>query len=311
MTREPVVGTELGRSPDATEAADVVAVGEVADMLRRFARNRLAVAAAAVLAFMYVIMLLSYVDVGGKPITMPQDPYQYDLTNAMAPASASHPIGTDRTGHDVFSRVIEASKVSLNIGLAAMAAAVALGLLIGALAGYYGGWLDNGLMRFTDVFLSFPQLPLLLILAVLFSTGFWMLVLYIALFSWMNVARLVRAQFLSLREKEFALAARAIGASDIRIMVVHLLRNSWAPVIVAATLGIANAILTEAWLSFLGFGVPPTTPSWGNLLIQAGDYMFTAPLLVIVPGTAITLTVLCFNFLGDGLRDALDPYLKD
>lgn len=293
------------------EAAGVVAIGESSEIMRRFWRNKLAVVALIVLTVMYLVMSLSYIEVGGKPITMPHDPHKYDLTRSMLPPGGGYPIGTDRAGHDVFSRVIEGSKVSLNIGLAAMAAAVALGLLIGALAGYYGGWPDNILMRLTDVFLSFPQLPLLLILAVLFSTGFWMLVLYIALFSWMNVARLVRAQFLSLKEKEFVLAAHAIGASDLRVITVHLLRNSWAPVIVAATLGVANAILTEAWLSFLGFGVPPSTPSWGNLLTRAGDYMFTAPILVVVPGVAITLTVLCFNFLGDGLRDALDPYLKD
>ncbi|RJQ51523.1 MAG: ABC transporter permease [Actinobacteria bacterium] len=289
----------------------MVVVGEWRDIARRFARNRLAVACSIVLVVMYAIMLLSYVWVGGKPITMPQDPYEYNLLRAMAPPSASHIIGTDRIGHDALSQVIEGSKISLNIGLASMAAAILLGVAVGGLAGYYGGWLDGLLMRLTDLFLSFPQLPLLLVLAVLFSPGFWMLVLFISLFSWMNVARLVRAQFLSLREKEFVLAARAIGASDWRIMTAHLLRNSWAPVIVAGTLGIANAILTEAWLSFLGFGVPPSVPSWGNLLTDAGDYMFTAPLLVIVPGTAITLTVLCFNFLGDGLRDALDPYLKD
>lgn len=311
MTRQQLTGTEVGHGLSAAEAVDVVAVGEWHDIVRRFRRNKLAVGAVVILAIMYAAMVLSYVQIGGKPITTPHDPYAYDLTRAMLPPSLGHPVGTDRAGYDVFSRVVEASKISLNIGLAAMAAAVAIGILIGALAGYYGGWLDNLLMRLTDVFLSFPQLPLLLILAVVFSAGFWMLVLYIALFSWMNVARLVRAQFLSLREKEFTLAARAIGASDLRIIVVHLLRNSWAPVIVAATLGVANAILTEAWLSFLGFGVPASTPSWGNLLIQAGDYMFSAPLLVIVPGMAITLTVLCFNFFGDGLRDALDPYLKD
>lgn len=308
---EPVASVELGGGLTAEDVRGIVVVGEWRDIARRFARNRLAVACSIVLVVMYAIMLLSYVWVGGKPITTPHDPYEYNLLRAMAPPSASHPIGTDRIGHDALSQVIEGSKISLNIGLASMAAAILLGVAVGGLAGYYGGWLDGLLMRLTDLFLSFPQLPLLLVLAVLFSPGFWMLVLFISLFSWMNVARLVRAQFLSLREKEFVLAARAIGASDWRIMTAHLLRNSWAPVIVAGTLGIANAILTEAWLSFLGFGVPPSVPSWGNLLTDAGDYMFTAPLLVIVPGTAITLTVLCFNFLGDGLRDALDPYLKD
>lgn len=311
MSSEPVSTAELGGGLTTDDVQGMVIVGEWRDIARRFARNKPAVAAAVVLTVMYLVMILSCVWVGGKPITMPHNPYDYNLSRSLWGPSRSFPIGTDRVGHDSFSRVIEGSKVSLNIGLAAMAAAILIGLLVGALAGYYGGWLDGVLMRLTDLFLSFPQLPLLLVLAVLFSTGFWMLVLYIGLFSWMNVARLVRAQFLSLREKEFALAAKAIGASDVRIMTVHLLRNSWAPVIVAGTLGIANAILMEAWLSFLGFGVPSSTPSWGNLLIHAGDYMFSAPLLVIVPGIAITLTVLCFNFLGDGLRDALDPYLND
>lgn len=311
MSEEPVVPNEIGPGLSTADVAEVAAVGELREILRRFRRNKPAVAAAIVLGAMYILMLLSYVQIGGKPITMTHDPYQYNLNRDMEPPSATYPIGTDRIGHDVFARVVEGSKISLNVGFAAMAAAVALGLFIGALAGFYGGWADNALMRLTDLFLSFPQLPLLLVLAVVFSTGFWMIVLYIALFSWMNVARLVRAQFLSLREKEFVLAARAIGASDARIIVVHLLRNSWAPVIVAATLGVANAILTEAWLSFLGFGIPLSTPSWGNLLAEAGDYMFSAPILVIVPGLAITLTVLCFNYVGDGLRDALDPYLKD
>ncbi len=308
MNREPLLETgEL----IAGDVGEVVAVGEAREMWRRFCGNRLALAGAVVLAAMYLIMLLSYIEVGGKPITMLHDPHAYDLTRSLEGPSAQYPLGTDRAGHDAMAQVIEGSKISLTIGLAAMAAAVLLGVLVGAAAGYYGRFLDNGLMRLTDVFLSFPQLPLLLILAVLFSTGFWMIVFYIALFSWMNVARLVRAQFLSLKEKEFVLAARSIGASDLRIIVVHLLRNSWAPVIVASTLGVAGAILTESWLSFLGFGVPPSTPSWGNMLMKAGDFMFSAPLLVIVPGLAITLTVLCFNFVGDGLRDALDPYLED
>jgi len=278
---------------------------------RRYAKNRAALAAAVVLAVMYLVMLLSYVQVGGKPITTPYDPHAYDLTKPVAPPSAEHPVGTDRGGYDVLSRLIEGSKVSLNVGLVSMAVALALGILVGSMAGYFGGPLDGALMRTTDVFLSFPQLPLLLILAVLLSTGFWTIVAFIALFSWMNVARLVRAEFLQLKEKEFVIAARSIGASDARIISVHLLRNSWAPVIVAATLGVANAILAESWLSFLGFGVPPSTPSWGNMLTRASDYMFSAPLLVIVPGLAITVTVLCFNFVGEGLRQALDPYVKE
>lgn len=311
MNREPLLGTEAGAELVISDLERVGGSGEWRQTLRRFSRNRLALTGAVILSAMYLIMLLSYLDIGGKPVTMRHDPHEYDLTKSLLPPSAEYPLGTDRAGHDVLARLIEGSKISLSVGLAAMAAAVLVGLLVGSLAGFYGGVLDNALMRLTDLFLSFPQLPLLLILAVLFSAGFWTIVLYIALFSWMNVARLVRAQFLSLKEKEFVIAARSIGASDSRIIVHHLLRNSWAPVIVAATLGVANGVLTESWLSFLGFGVPPSTPSWGNMLTKAGDFMFSAPLLVIAPGIAITLTVVCFNFVGDGLRDALDPYLKE
>lgn len=237
----------------------------------------------------------------------PDNPYLGEYK----PPSKYHLLGTDELGRDVLSRILIGGRISLFVGFAAMFSAIIIGVLIGALAGYYGGILDTLLMRFTDIMFSIPILPLLVVLAsVIPGGGIWKIVLVIAIFGWMTDARLVRGVYLSLKEQEFAEAARAIGASNSRIIWRHLLPNSMAPIIVSATLAVGGNIIYEASLSYLGFGIMPPTPSWGNMLQNAQSAMFNAPWLIWFPGLAIFFTVLAFNFLGDGLRDALDPRLK-
>ena len=241
-----------------------------------------------------------------------------DFANSTAPPSWEHPFGTNDLGQDLLARVLAGGRISLAVGVAAMLVAISLGTFMGAIAGFYGGWLDNLLMRITDLFLSLPQLPLLLLIIYLFRDtlkaivgpefGIFVLIVFvIGALNWMSVARLVRAGFLSLRETEFVQAARALGAKPRRIIWVHILPNVIGPVIVAATLAIGNAIITESTLSFLGLGFPPDVPTWGRMLYEAQNYLPTAPYMVLFPGLAIFLTVLCINYIGDGLRDALDP----
>jgi peptide/nickel transport system permease protein len=239
--------------------------------------------------------------------TDPNNPYLGEYK----PPSKYHPFGTDELGRDVLSRILIGGRISLFVGFAAMFSAIVIGVLIGALAGYYGGILDTLLMRFTDIMFSIPVLPLLVVLAsVIPGGGIWKIILVITIFGWMTDARLVRGVYLSLKEQEFAEAARAIGATNSRIIWRHLLPNSMAPIIVSSTLAVGGNIIYEASLSYLGFGIMPPTPSWGNMLQNAQSAMFNAPWLIWFPGLAIFFTVLAFNFLGDGLRDALDPRLK-
>ncbi|MGB9750269.1 MAG: oligopeptide ABC transporter permease [Caldisericia bacterium] len=233
------------------------------------------------------------------------------LVGEYKPPSRLHPFGTDELGRDTLSRVLYGGRISLFVGFASVFSALILGVFVGALAGYYGGIADTLLMRFTDIMFSIPVLPLLVVLAsVIPGGGVWKIVLVITIFGWMTDARIVRGVYLSLKEQEFAEAARAIGASNARIIWRHLLPNTMAPIIVSATLGVGGNIIYEAALSYLGFGIMPPTPSWGNMLQNAQSAMFNAPWLIWFPGIAIFLTVLAFNFLGDGLRDALDPRLK-
>jgi peptide/nickel transport system permease protein len=238
----------------------------------------------------------------------------------LQPPSRGHIMGTDELGRDLLTRIFYGGRVSLSIGVMAMALAVFFGALVGGLAGFYGGWVDNVLMRFTDMMLAFPQLFILIILALalrdlpieaLRGTAFasiFSIVLVIAVLAWMQVARLVRASFLSLKEKEFVEAARCAGVPNWRIMVRHLLPNAMSPIIVAATFRVATSIITESGLSYLGFGVQPPTPTWGNMLKNAQDQMTRAPWTAIFPGLMIFIAVIAINFIGDGLRDALDPY---
>jgi peptide/nickel transport system permease protein len=254
------------------------------------------------------------------PYISPWDPEKTNLDAMLQPPSAQHIMGTDELGRDLLTRILYGGRVSLSIGVMAMALAVVVGAIVGGVAGFYGGWVDNVLMRFTDMMLAFPQLFVLIILALalrdipieaLRGTAFasvFSIVLVIAVLAWMRVARLVRASFLSLKEKEFIEAARSCGVPNLRIMVRHLLPNAMSPIIVAATFRVATSIITESGLSYLGFGVQPPTPTWGNMLKNAQVQMTRAPWTAIFPGLMIFIAVIAINFIGDGLRDALDPY---
>ena len=264
------------------------------------------------------------------PYVSPYDPEEYSLSEMLnspclhllgCPADRpQHLMGTDELGRDLFTRILYGGRVSLSIGVMAMGLAVVVGTTIGGLAGFYGGWIDNILMRFTDMMLAFPQLFILIILSIalrdlpieaLRGTAFasvLSIVLVIAILAWMQVARLVRASFLSLKEKEFSEAARCLGVPNWRIMLRHLMPNALSPIIVAATFRVATSIITESGLSYLGFGVQPPTPTWGNMLKNAQEQMTRAPWTAIFPGLMIFVTVIAINFIGDGLRDALDPY---
>jgi peptide/nickel transport system permease protein len=241
------------------------------------------------------------------PLISPYDPEKTALLLIYEPPSATHPFGTDGLGRDLATRILYGGRVSLAVGLLAVSVAVTFGTLVGTLAGYYGRWIDNVLMRFVDLMYSIPQLYLLLVIGVLvkgMTVG--VLIVVLGLLRWMTTSRLVRAQFLSLKHREFVEAARAIGARDARIVLRHILPNSLAPIIVAATLGVGGAIITESTLSFLGLGIQPPTASWGNMLKDATSEMEKAPWMVS-PGLFIFLAVVSINFIGDGLRDALDP----
>jgi peptide/nickel transport system permease protein len=278
---------------------------------RRFRKHRLAVASAVVLSFIILAVLI-----GPLVWTVPID--EIDFSAQLQGPSLAHPLGTDDLGQDLLARMLYGGRISLAVGFAAMLVAVLLGTLIGSLAGMASGPVDAALMWLTDLFLSLPELPLLLLVIYLFreplrimvgpEMGIFILIVgVIGGFRWMPVARLVRAQFFSLREKEFVEAARALGASTPRLVIHHILPNALGPVIVAATIDIAAAIIAESTLSFLGLGFPPDVPTWGRLLFDAKDNLDFAPHWALFPGLAIFLTVLTINFVGDGLRDALDP----
>jgi len=270
---------------------------------RRFKHHRVALLGGAVILVFLLLAIFA-------PYLTPYSFEQIDLLNRKAPPTLKHPLGTDDLGHDVLTRLLYAGRISLTVGFSAAITSAVFGTLIGGLAGFYGRWLDNVLMRITDIMLSIPDLPVIIILARYMGGSVLGIVFVLTLFAWMGTARLVRGEILKLRNQDFAEAARAIGASDARILARHLIPNALAPVIVAATLTVGSAILLEAALSFLGVGIQPPTPSWGNMLQNAQDFIWTAPWLAVWPGAMIFLTVLCFNFLGDGLRDALDPRLK-
>ena len=278
---------------------------------RRFRKHRLAVASLAILIVMVLVVIF-----GPLVWRVPMDALDYGAT--LQGPSWAHPLGTDDLGRDLLARLIFGGKISLSVGLAAMFIAVFVGVLIGAVSGTASGKIDAGLMWITDLFLSLPQLPLLLLLIYLFRPAlkaalgvqggvFLLLVIVIGGLRWMPVARLVRAQFLSLREKEFVEAARALGASKLRLVIRHILPNALGPVIVAGTIEVANAIIAESTLSFLGLGFPPDVPSWGRVLFEAKDNLDIAPHWALFSGSAIFLAVLTINMVGDGLRDAFDP----
>jgi peptide/nickel transport system permease protein len=237
----------------------------------------------------------------------PYDPYRTNLLERFQPPSFLHPMGTDDLGRDEATRVLLGGRLSLSVGLLAVALSIVVGTLVGAFAGYFGRVVDSALMRLTELFIAFPPLFILILLAALFGTSVWTIVLVIGLLRWMGVARLVRAAYLQLKHQEFVTAARALGASTPQLMWRHILPNATSPLIVAATLGVGGAILTESTLSFLGLGIQLPTATWGNMLRAAQSNMATAPWLAFFPGLFIFLTILSINYVGDGLRDALDP----
>ena len=282
-----------------------------AEAWRRFRRHKMAVFSLVMLLAMVLLVFL-----GPFIWTVPIN--EIDFTARLATPGWTHPMGTDDLGQDIFARMLYGGRISMAVGLAAMLMAIFVGVLVGAIAGMSRGWVDTALMWLTDLFLSLPQLPLLLLVIYLFRDSlkaafgtemgvFILIVLVIGGFRWMPVARLVRAQFFSLREKEFVEAARALGASTPRLVMRHILPNSLGPVIVAGTIDVAAAIIAESTLSFLGLGFPPDIPTWGRILFDSKDYLDIAPHWALFPGLAIFLTVLTINFIGDGLRDALDP----
>ncbi|WP_445638147.1 ABC-PEP1, peptide/nickel transport system permease protein [Nostoc sp. DSM 114161] len=280
---------------------------------RKFRRNRQAM-------FGMVILLIIVLSVIFGPFIY-QIPFnKIDFAKSTLSPSWAHPFGTNDLGQDILARVLHGGRISIAVGIFSMLVAITLGTLIGALAGFYGGWLDIVLMRFTDLCLALPRLPLLLLVIFLFRDAlkaiagpeigiFVLIVLVIGGLNWMSVARLVRAGFLTVRELEFVTAARALGASPARLIWVHILPNVISPVLVAATLSVSTAILTESTLSFFGLGFPPDVPTWGRMLNEGQNFLEYAPHIVIFPGTAIFLTVLSINYIGDALRDALDPRL--
>jgi peptide/nickel transport system permease protein len=273
---------------------------------RHFQKNRLAMAGLVVMLLLYLITLLT-------PLIAPFDPAaQGDIiASRYLPPSSEHWMGTDKFGRDILSRTLYGARISLSIGFIAVAISITLGTLVGALSGYFGGWVDGVLMRFTDMMLSFPRLVLLIVIIAMFENySIWLVVVVLGLTGWMGTSRIVRGEVLSLREREFVQAARALGMNDLRIISRHVIPNTMAPVIVSATLGIGLTILTEASLSFLGLGVQPPTPSWGNMVSDGRDALTQAWWIATFPGLAIVLTVVAFNLLGDGLRDALDPRLR-
>jgi peptide/nickel transport system permease protein len=278
---------------------------------RRFRRHRL-----AVVSGMILMVIVLAITLGAFAWSVPIN--EIDFTARLEGPSWAHPLGTDDLGQDLLARMIYGGRISLAVGLAAMVVAVVVGTIIGAIAGMSRGAVGSGLMWLTDLFLSLPALPLLLLVIYLFRDSlkslfgpeggvFILIVIVIGGLRWMPVARLVRAQFLSLREKEFVEAARALGASKTRQVVRHILPNALGPVIVAGTIDVAAAIIAESTLSFLGLGFPPDIPTWGRILYDAKDYLDIAPHWALFPGAAIFLAVLTINFIGDGLRDALDP----
>ncbi len=282
---------------------DVAQVGRWRLAFARFRAHRLAVAGILVLGALVLCVLLG-------PLITPYSGQHTNLDEIFLAPSPRHPFGTDSLGRDLLTRMLYGGRISLAVGVLAVSVAVTLGTVIGGLAGYYGRALDTVLMRFVDMMLSFPRLFLLILAAVFLRDlfpSFLIIVVLLGALSWMTVARLVRGSFLALKEREFVEAARSAGTRDRAIIWRHLLPNSLAPIIVAATLGVATAIISESTLSFLGLGIQPPTPSWGNLLKDAQTDMGTAPWTAVFPGLAIFLTVVSINFVGDGLRDALDP----
>ena len=267
-------------------------------------RNWLALGGGLLVFAVFVIAIFA-------PLIAPYDPSQIDIKNILVGPSSQHPFGTDDLGRDVLSRMIWGSRVSLEVGFVAIGIATLIGILLGAISGFYGGYVDSAIMRAVDIMLSIPTIFLILAIIAILEPSIINIMVVIGLTSWMEPARLVRAEFISIKEREYVTAARALGASDSRIIFRHILPNSLSPILVSATMGIGGAILVESGLSFLGLGVQPPTPSWGSLLSSGKDNIEIAWWLSAFPGLAILVTVLGYNLLGEGIRDALDPRQRE
>jgi peptide/nickel transport system permease protein len=302
VRRQP--GTEARQAPGAVSPV-TSGVRKRPGVWQRFRRHRVAMAGAIILLVLTASALLAPLLSGGN------DPYKVDISSYRQGPKAGHPLGTDSSGRDVMARLLTAGQVSLSVGVVAVTIYTVIGTILGSFSGYYGGKVDAIIMRLADIVLSFPSLILIITVVSVLGPSIYNIMLVIGLLGWPPIARIVRALFLSLREREFVLASRTIGVPNVRIIFRHILPNAIAPVIVAATFGMANAILLEAGLSFLGLGVQPPTPSWGNMLTDAQSLtvLESMPWLWIPPGLMIALAVLSINFIGDGLRDALDPHL--
>ncbi len=301
MTTETVAALSPATPPEPESLGRLV--------LRRFLKHRLAVLAVATLGLMIAGVVFA-------PLSS-YSPTEQKPAEYFRPPSAQHWFGTDELGRDIFTRILYGGQISLAVGLLSTLLTFTIGVIVGALAGYYGGWLDNLLMRLTDAFLTFPTIFVLILLGAFLrdqpipwlKNSVLVVIVIIAALSWMWPARLVRGLFLVLRERDFVAASRALGADDLRLIFFHILPNCIGPILVNATLQMAFAIITESGLSYLGFGVQPPTPTWGNILETAQKQVFRAPWLAVFPGLMIFITVMSINYIGDGLRDALDPYI--
>ena len=274
------------------------------DFAQSFAGNKLAMGGFAIVLILFVVSLLA-------PWISPYEPTAIDLRNVLAAPSWQHPLGTDQLGRDILSRMIWGSRISLKVGFVSTGIAIIIGALLGAVAGYFGRRVDALIMRIVDIMLCFPTFFLILAVIAFLEPSIWNIMLIIGLTNWMGITRLVRADFITLKERDFVKAARVIGAGNWRIIFIHILPNAMASLLVAATFGVAGAILTESALSFLGIGVQPPTPSWGNILTDGKDNIDIAWWLSLFPGLAILVTVLGYNLLGEGIRDSLDPRLRE
>lgn len=268
--------------------------------MRKILNNPLALSGLIIISVILLLALLA-------PLVAPYDPNAIDVQAILLSPSAQHWMGTDALGRDIWSRMLYGARISLLVGIVAVGIATSIGILLGAIAGYYRGWVDTVLMRLVDIMLSIPTFFLILAVIAFLTPSIWNIMIVIGLTSWMGVTRLVRAEFLSLRHREFVLASQTLGANDVRLIFKHLLPNSLTPIIVSSVLGVASAVLVESGLSFLGLGVQAPQASWGNILTDGKEYIQFAWWLSLFPGLAILITVLGYNLLGEGLRDALDP----
>lgn len=269
-------------------------------IIQHLTKNKLAVIGGMLVLLVFVLSIFA-------PLVAPYSPAAIDIKNILAEPSFLHPLGTDELGRDVLSRMLWGGRISLEVGFVAVGIATIIGIILGAISGYYGGYIDSIIMRAVDIMLSIPTIFLVLAVIAILEPSILNIMIVIGLTSWMEPARLIRAEFISLKEREFVIAAQAMGAVDARIIIKHVLPNGFSPILVSATMGIGGAVLIESALSFLGIGVQPPTPSWGSLLSSGKDNIEIAWWLSAFPGLAILMTVLGYNLLGEGIRDALDP----